>query len=356
MGEQGRWQLAEGLFAELEREQLGLMAREAQLAAAQQLTAGLASGAPGAGAGAGADADAVQHASGSSTCSQLGGGGSEASFELSAFPGMRKTVALDLPTAAAAGGAPQADAVAAAAAAVAAVAAAHQQQALVGGAEAGGAGLLQQLLLQSSAASTAATAAGEDAACAAAPPTGPAFSYFSSLFAAPAAVEPAACATSKASSAPSSPDSVAAAAAAWALPAGAGGAAAGAVPSDTGAAWTNDNAAVRGLSLSLADLSAADAALAPWAAATPAAPAAAAPALRPLPKGKGPVNEVVCGALMLAFERAGKAAECAAVLDRARALGESPVGWPPAPLPDLPVALAARRTACAAAAPLSLAR
>lgn len=45
------------------------------------------------------------------------------------------------------------------------------------------------------------------------------------------------------------------------------------------------------------------------------------PHLKPLPKGRGPVNEVVCGALMLAYERAGKWKEAVAVLDRAKLLG-----------------------------------
>jgi len=47
----------------------------------------------------------------------------------------------------------------------------------------------------------------------------------------------------------------------------------------------------------------------------------AKPQIKQLPKGKGPVNEVVCGALMLAYERAGKWKEAVAVLDRAKLLG-----------------------------------
>jgi pentatricopeptide repeat protein len=45
------------------------------------------------------------------------------------------------------------------------------------------------------------------------------------------------------------------------------------------------------------------------------------PHIKQLPKGRGPVNEVVCGALMLAYERAGKWKEAVAVLERAKLLG-----------------------------------
>ena len=114
-----------------------------------------------------------------------------------------------------------------------------------------------------------------------------------------------------------------------------------------GAAWTNDNAAVSGLSLSLQleDLpsvaSTAAAATAAVAGANNSVPAGD-PAhggllrLKPLPKGRGPVNEVVCGALMLAYERAGRWQEAVGVLDRARALGERlRRWWLPARLPPI---------------------
>lgn len=87
------------------------------------------------------------------------------------------------------------------------------------------------------------------------------------------------------------------------------------------AAWTADNAALQGLRLDL------DAAVPANGAAHRAVLAAAAPAalrLKPLPKGRGPINEVVCGALMLAYERAGRWGPAVAVLDRARALGVPP--------------------------------
>jgi pentatricopeptide repeat protein len=74
-------------------------------------------------------------------------------------------------------------------------------------------------------------------------------------------------------------------------------------------AWTSENAALRGLHFHLESSSALS-----------SATAASRP--RHLARGKGPINEVVCGALMLAYERAGKWRQAVGVLDRARAMGE----------------------------------
>jgi pentatricopeptide repeat protein len=97
------------------------------------------------------------------------------------------------------------------------------------------------------------------------------------------------------------------------------------------AAWTAENAAVRGLSLDLPSAAAAEEAAAAAASvhATGAAPerggaAAGAAAAAAAARVRGALNEVVCGALMLAYERAGRWRECVAVLGRARALGLAP--------------------------------
>lgn len=77
-----------------------------------------------------------------------------------------------------------------------------------------------------------------------------------------------------------------------------------------GGAWTAHNAASRGL---------APLCLAPAAAASPTA----AP-VRPLQRGRGPLNEVVCGAMMWTYEKAGRWEEAVLMLDRAAALGIPP--------------------------------
>jgi pentatricopeptide repeat protein len=113
------------------------------------------------------------------------------------------------------------------------------------------------------------------------------------------------------------------------------------------AVWTTENAAIRGLHLDL-NLHATTAAtlstrlpgqevgpsisLNVWNVNKDAATTAAhditntarATPIRAPPKGRGVVNEVVCGALMLAYERAGKWQQAVGVLDRARALGIVP--------------------------------
>ncbi|KAL4443011.1 hypothetical protein ABPG77_008502 [Micractinium sp. CCAP 211/92] len=332
MGEQGKWQLAEKFFRELEAEQLDLMAKEAAASGGRQHG----------GAGPTPSAAAVEPATAASPA------------PVAAFPGM--TQHLDQSDAPGA----NPEAIAAAAAAVAALAA--HQQALV--AASGGAAvpldfaLLQQLAAQMAlpAVSTAAadedTEAGEsliDVASAAAEavlatPRGgspdqqlqlPAdmqqqqqqhgasfFSYFSgaSAFKPAASFDDGLQPIGQQLSSSGSPSSVADAAAASArrspfareqqAPAG-----------PLGAAWTSDNAASRGLSLHLTELTAPAASKASTAA--PGAPAAQ-PKLKPLPKGRGPVNEVVCGALMLAYERAGKWQEAVGMLERARTLGIAP--------------------------------
>lgn len=240
-------------------------------------------------------------------------------------------------------------AIAAAAAAVAAMAAEHQRQQQLAAAAAAaaeaeaasvegdseGEGLqavassaAEQVLGTPRAGSAAADADAQALAAAvqaAQPPAdssaqAPAFSYFSGAGKAGAAVDAAAAPATDGGS----PSSVAEAAAALAalsfgLPAEGAREVAGAAAG----AWTSDNAAVRGLAFHLDELSAGPL---PPAAADTAAVANVLPApglkLRPLPRGRGPVNEVVCGALMLAYERAGKWQEAVAVLDRARALGE----------------------------------
>lgn len=84
-------------------------------------------------------------------------------------------------------------------------------------------------------------------------------------------------------------------------------------------AWTAENAAMRGLQLDFKSaLHAAPAGRVNGA--VSGADGTARP--RPLPKGRGIVNEVVCGALMLAYERAGKWEEAVNVLERARKLGK----------------------------------
>jgi pentatricopeptide repeat protein len=272
MGEQGRWQMAERFFRELEAEQLEMMAREA--GGAEAATAPARRGAAAAAAAA-AEAPPAP-----------------------AFPGMSK--------AAPAGGHSSPGAIAAAAAAVAAMAAARQRQLAEGGASATLLEQLPLLRLGPGEALQAAVDAGQEA------PPGTPFSYFSgSSRKAAAAAAPDT----------GSPVSVADAAAA-------------------SGAWTSDNAAVRGLSLHLEDLASPPAALG----SSNILPAGQR--LRPLPKGRGPVNEVVCGALMLAYERAGRWQEAVAVLDRAEVLGE----WPPRPALGpacLPV--------CVVAAPLRMA-
>ncbi len=93
------------------------------------------------------------------------------------------------------------------------------------------------------------------------------------------------------------------------------------------AAWTAENAAVRGLSLDLPSAAAAEeaaAAAASTSAAGAPARAGAAAGGAAAARARGALNEVVCGALMLAYERAGRWRECVAVLGRARALGLSP--------------------------------
>ena len=317
MGEQGKWQLAERFFRELETEQMDLMAKEA---AAADAKAGRCD-ADGASASAAVPAAPVAAAAGSVAAAAV-------TPAVSAFPGMAKELPTEAPGA-------NPEAIAAAAAAVAALAARQHQLAAAGGsAPALDLALLQQLAaagaavaaaaeeaesagLRAIAASAAeaalATPRGGSAAAAAAPAfnlhheqqqqqEGDAASFFS-YFSGPTKTAPQ----------PSGSPASVADAAVFVSPF---------APEDLlsrpASQWTNDNAAVRGLSLHLEELSAPAAAV-PAAA---AAAAAAAPKLRPLPKGRGPVNEVVCGALMLAYERAGKWQECVAVLERARTLGE----------------------------------
>ncbi|PSC71557.1 nadh:ubiquinone oxidoreductase complex i intermediate-associated 30 [Micractinium conductrix] len=319
MGEQGKWQLAERFFRELETEQMDLMAKEA---AAADAKAGRCD-ADGASASAAVPAAPVAAAAGSVAAAAV-------TPAVSAFPGMAKELPTEAPGA-------NPEAIAAAAAAVAALAARQHQLAAAGGsAPALDLALLQQLAaagaavaaaaeeaesagLRAIAASAAeaalATPRGGSAAAAAAPAfnlhheqqqqqEGDAASFFS-YFSGPTKTAPQ----------PSGSPASVADAAVFVSPF---------APEDLlsrpASQWTNDNAAVRGLSLHLEELSAPAAAV-PAAA---AAAAAAAPKLRPLPKGRGPVNEVVCGALMLAYERASKWQECVAVLERARTLGISP--------------------------------
>lgn len=364
MGEQGKWQLAEKFFRELEAEQLDLMAKEAAASGGRQHG----------GAGPTPSAAAVEPATAASPA------------PVAAFPGM--TQHLDQSDAPGA----NPEAIAAAAAAVAALAA--HQQALV--AASGGAAvpldfaLLQQLAAQMAlpAVSTAAadedTEAGEsfiDVASAAAEavlatPRGgspdqqlqlPAdmqqqqqqhgasfFSYFSgaSVFKPAASFDDGLQPVGQQLSSSGSPSSVADAAAALArrspfareqqAPAG-----------PLGAAWTSDNAASRGLSLHLTELTAPAASKASTAA--PGAPAAQ-PKLKPLPKGRGPVNEVVCGALMLAYERAGKWQEAVGMLERARTLGKPPFLATPSSLLPREGPCAWTIAACPAPPPAALTR
>ena len=278
MGDQGRWSLAEQLYKTLEAEQLGLMQREAEARASLD-------GAPPA--------------------------PEAAEAQISAFPGMRRGVTT--PVAATS----STSAIAAAAAAVAAYAAAQQGAPIHSLFDGGLMGQMLALTLDPealaaaqleldeqgvvSSAVEAVLSSEESQGSEAAPPEGgaapgPTFSYFSGVEHGSSRAEGGS--QSGASSpeagspvAPSTPD---------AQPGGGGGG---------GMAWTSENAAVRGLQL---HLSASDAL---------AAGAAAAAKLTPLPKGRGPVNEVVCGALMMAYERAGKWEEAVNVLARARAIG-----------------------------------
>ncbi|GAB4820675.1 hypothetical protein N2152v2_007721 [Parachlorella kessleri] len=305
MGEQGKWALAEQVFSELEREQLSLMQREAELEAGSPL-GGLAQHAP---------LPPVNV-----TSNALSGLVSPAS--VAAFPGMGRSAA----TSAAGEVTSSSGAIAAAAAAVAALAAAQRSSASgsqsdsplsscsasvnLGPASAGilqpaddtesvqethdAAGVVTQSLGQVLGAELDAASVAGDAgsSCAAESAAASPFSYFGGLapVAEPLGVQP------------------------------------------VGGAWTTENAALQGLQLQLSLTSWAAAGLMPE---LPAASAAAAvakaqpnvvPALRlkPLPKGKGPVNEVVCGALMLAYERGGKWEDAVTVLGRARALGIQP--------------------------------
>lgn len=113
-----------------------------------------------------------------------------------------------------------------------------------------------------------------------------------------------------------------------------------------GDAWTTTNAASRGLQFDLGsalnldlekiDLQGASSngtgtsatirrsAPAAGSMAAPTAMSSAMHSRAPVGKSRGVVNEVVCGALMLAYERAGKWQEAVAVLDRAQALGITP--------------------------------
>lgn len=292
MGEQGKWQLAERLFAELEAEQLDLMAREA------------------------ATADAAAARRQHDLAAASGSADSAAAPAVSAFPGMAK----QLPTEVPGGVGSNPEAIAAAAAAVAAMAAAHQQQlaalAAAVAAEEDSEGL--QHIASAAAEQVLGTpragksAEGFPEASLAATADSP-FSYFSGSSAAKLAV---------------SPDSVAAAGTALdafslSVPQAAA-ASAELQTAQQGGAWTNDNAAVRGLSFHLDLEPAVPAALPVATAGATLANVLPAPGLklRPLPRGRGPVNEVVCGALMLAYERVGKWAEAVGVLDRARVLGE----------------------------------
>lgn len=257
MGEQGKWAMAEAVFCELEREQTGLMAREAELDAASSL-AGITQGLAAAPA-----APAVPAASSSSS------------------------------------------AIAAAAAAVAALAAAQRAAAA------------QPALLPAD--DTESVEETRDAAGVVTQSLGQ-------------VLDADLDAMSVASEAAASPSSAASSASAYSPFSYFGGAAGPAAVEPSGA-WTTENAALQGLQLQLTleDWAAGacmggGAGPAPAAAAGPtgAAQAAPAPRLKPLPKGKGPVNEVVCGALMLAYERASKWEDAVAVLARARALGIAP--------------------------------
>lgn len=329
MGEQGKWQLAERFFRELEAEQLEMMAKEAAAADVAASRRQLAAAMDGAAAGASGPESAALLAA--TQWLQAAAAAPAQGPAVSAFPGMNK----QLPTGTAAasdavGSNPEA--IAAAAAAVAAMAAAHQQQQQLAAAAAAaaeedsdGLGLVaaraaEQVLatprssMSVEVGSPASTSSADSAAA-------PFFSYFSGAAAAKPAggsfVQPAEA---------SSPSSVtdAAFASAFGPQHQQAAAAAAAASGQPAAAWTNDNAAVRGLSFHLDDVQGAPAAppLPAAAVAGNAVPAAGLTILRPLPKGRGPVNEVVCGALMLAYERAGKWQEAVAVLDRARTLGE----------------------------------
>jgi pentatricopeptide repeat protein len=315
MGEQGKWALAEQVFNELEREQLALMQREAELEAAGPM-AGLA------------------HASypASSASSSV------SSSAVAAFPGMQRGQA-----AAAAEASSSSDAIAAVSAAVAALAAARRGAALA------------------MADSPLSCASSMSAGAAARPGLLPADETESVQESRDAAgvvtqslgqvLDAELDATSVASEA-ASPSTTAAAAAFSPFSYFGGIASVAAEPlglQPAGGAWTTENAALQGLQLQLSlDWTAAaglqPSASSPAAAGLPAGlqqeqqqqqlaaqqqssvvPAGVAPLrLKPLAKGKGPVNEVVCGALMLAYERGNKWEDAVAVLDRARALGIQP--------------------------------
>lgn len=271
MGEQGKWALAEQVFSELEREQLTLMRREAELeanSAVSGLTQGLS------------HAVAVPSAASSSAGSVM------SITDVYSPPAVSSS----------------SEAIAAAAAAVAALAAAqrssalHAQHAQQLGLQPAddteslqetrdAAGVVTQSLGQvlDAELDAASVASGSASPLSAASSSSPfsAFSYFTGAVV-PSASEAAA--------------------------------------SAVGAAWTSENAALQGLQLQLS--------LSDWSSAMvmplPPAGEAATLRLKPLPKGKGPVNEVVCGALMLAYERGGKWEDAVAVLGRARTLGITP--------------------------------
>ena len=285
MGEQGKWAMAEQVFSELEAEQLALMAREAELDAASSV-ASLAQG--------------LAHPPEPSAAA-----GSPASSSSSS------------------------SAIAAAAAAVAALVAAQRG---AGARPAGGAAAPQALQPADD------TESVEETAQAAGVVT-------QSLGAVLDADLDAASVASEAASpsaASASPSSAAGSASAFSYFGGA--AAEPAAPGASGsAAWTTENAALQGLQLQLSldwgpvvlphEPAAAAAALpADYAAAAASLSAGAggsalsstARPLKPLPKGKGPVNEVVCGALMLAYERGSRWEDAVRVLGRARALGIAP--------------------------------
>ena len=343
MGEQGKWQLAERFFRELEAEQLELMAKEAaaaDVAASRRQLAVAMEGAAATAAGPESAAllAATQWLQAAAAAPVPAAAQGPA---VSAFPGMHKQLPTGTPAASDAVGS-NPEAIAAAAAAVAAMAAAHQQQQQLAAAAAAAAeedaDLLQLVAARAAeqvlatprssmsveagaeAGSPASTSSADSAAA-------PFFSYFSGA-PSKAAVGGISSAFAMPPAEASSPSSVADAGAAFAGVFGPqhqqAAAAAAAASGQPAAAWTNDNAAVRGLSLHLDDLQGAPLAppLPAAAVAGNAVPAAGLAKLRPLPKGRGPVNEVVCGALMLAYERAGKWQEAVAVLDRARTLGE----------------------------------
>ena len=340
MGEQGKWQLAERFFRELEAEQLELMAKEAAAADVAASRRQLAVAMEGAAATAAGPESAALLAA--TQWLQAAAAAPAPGPAVSAFPGMHKQLPTGTPAASDAVGS-NPEAIAAAAAAVAAMAAAHQQQQQLAAAAAAAAeedaDLLQlvasraaeQVLAtpRSSMSVEAGAEAGSPASTSSADSAAaPFFSYFSGAPSAKAAAGSISSAFAMPPAEASSPSSVADAGAALAGVFGpqhqqAAAAAAGAA-GQPAAAWTNDNAAVRGLSFHLDDIQGAPLAP-PLPAATVAGnavPAAGLAKLRPLPKGRGPVNEVVCGALMLAYERAGKWQEAVAVLDRARTLGE----------------------------------